>query len=107
MARKDRFPPEPDTAPKTSRSPTHRHSAPAPKRSRESSEAPTLPPPAGESQESNESPTSARSGRGGRRKATPRASNIRASRPRLPAATVDEVTADLSKDPRRERDEDD
>jgi hypothetical protein len=31
-------------------------------------------------------------------------SNVRASRTAVNAATVDEVTADLSKDPRRDRD---
>lgn len=32
-------------------------------------------------------------------------SGVQASKPNMPAATVDEVTADMSKDPRRERDD--
>jgi hypothetical protein len=30
---------------------------------------------------------------------------MRGTRPRMPSATVDEVTADMSKDPRHERDD--
>lgn len=65
--------------------------APAPRNAtsdREKSEAPTLPPPALERME----------------KAERNRSGVRARRSQQPppAATVDEVTADLSKDPRRE-----
>jgi hypothetical protein len=35
-----------------------------------------------------------------------RVSGVQGVKPGMPAATVDEVTADMSKDPRRERDED-
>jgi hypothetical protein len=35
-----------------------------------------------------------------------RTSGVQSSRPDMPAATVDEVTADLTNDPRRERDDD-
>jgi hypothetical protein len=35
-----------------------------------------------------------------------RTSGVQSAGPRMPAATVDEVTADLSKDPRREQDDD-
>jgi hypothetical protein len=34
-------------------------------------------------------------------------SGMQNMKPDMPAATVDEVTADMSKDPRRERDDDD
>jgi hypothetical protein len=36
-----------------------------------------------------------------------RVSGMQNVKPDMPAATVDEVTADMSKDPRRERDDDD
>ncbi len=35
-----------------------------------------------------------------------RVSGVQGVKPGMPAATVDEVTADMSKDPRRERDDD-
>ena len=35
-----------------------------------------------------------------------RTSGVQSTNPDMPAATVDEVTADLSNDPRRERDDD-
>jgi hypothetical protein len=36
-----------------------------------------------------------------------RTSGIKGVKPGMPAATVDEVTADMSKDPRREQDDED
>ncbi len=96
MAKRNRFPPEPETQPDLSRPrPTARTSGPAPKSKRERAEEPTLPPP----------PASKRSGRAAEPRA-PRESAMKARKPRAsdaPSATVDEVTADLSKDPRRER----
>jgi hypothetical protein len=95
MAKKNRFPPEADTQPgASSRSPAARTSGPAPKSKRERSEVPTLPPP----------PKSKRG-----KPAEPKSSGIKSRRPRAPGATgeggasVDEVVADLTKDPRRER----
>ena len=90
MARKNPFPSEPKTQPerRTKRPPARgpRVSAPAPKSRRERAEAPTLPP--------------------GARSTPPdapeRVSDIRNVAPELQAATVDEVVADLSKDPRCE-----
>jgi hypothetical protein len=102
MARKERFPTEPDTVPKTPRAKTAaRQSGPAPKSARERSEAPTLPPPPSERPphaERQRRPTA-------RRIETPRASNIRTKKPAMPAARVDEVTADLSRDPRTEKED--
>jgi hypothetical protein len=97
MPRKPRFPPEPDTQPDSRRkkTPVHR-SGPAPKSAREKSEAPTLPPP---------SKAQAKGPRSRRSEPVQRPSHNRA-KPDMPGANVDEVTADLSKDPRRERDED-
>jgi hypothetical protein len=102
MARKERFPTtEPDTVPRTQRSKTAtRQSGPAPKGARERSEAPTLPPPPSEPP-----PTERQKRAATRRTEALRASNVRSKRPTIPAATVDEVTADLSRDPRRERDD--
>jgi hypothetical protein len=93
MAKKNRFPPEADTQPdmKAPRAGA-RTSGPAPKSKREGAEAPTLPPP--KSRRATEKPAAARN------------SGIKARKPEPsdePGATVDEVTADLSKDPRRER----
>ena len=100
MARKKRFPAEGDTKPDLVRlkAPLSRRSNPAPKTKRELSEAPTLPPPPIE-----EVPPTRPSGRAGER-----TSGMRARRPKVsehPSATVDEVTADMSKDPRREADD--
>jgi hypothetical protein len=102
MARKPRFPTEPETRPDARRKPTARQSGPAPKDLRERSEAPTMPPPRA-ARVPTEPPTRPR------RTPPPRGSDsgIRAGKPDVAAATVDEVTADLSKDPRRERDEGD
>ena len=95
MAKKNRFPPEAETQPGASARPsTGRTSGPAPKSKRERSEIPTLPPP----------PKSKRG-----KPAEPKTSGIKSRRPRAPnaagegGASVDEVVADLSKDPRRER----
>src|SRR5258708_36578841 len=106
MPRKDRFPQEPDTIPKPgaskTASKTARQSGPAPKGSRERSEAPTLPPPG------REGATAQRSARGGaatRKGPNSRAASGRSVKGGMPAATVDEVTAALSNDPRRGQDE--
>jgi hypothetical protein len=100
MARKNPFPPEPETKPdaQSVRPRKRAESAPAPKSRRERSEAPTLPPP-----RNAPAPPSVRP------PVPPgdRASDVRSvKKKRIVAATVDEVTADLSKDPRRERDDD-
>jgi hypothetical protein len=99
MPRKQRFPPEAQTKPQNSPDgPETRRSGPAPKSRRDRAEAPTIPPPrAGERAPSRRSAADART------------SGMRSSKPKQsahPAATVDEVTADMSKDPRRERDGD-
>ena len=95
MAKKNRFPPEAETQPgASSRSSIGRNSGPAPKSKRERSEVPTQPPP----------PKSKRA-----KPTEQKTSGIKSRRPRAPDATgeggasVDEVVADLSKDPRRER----
>ena len=100
MARKPRFPPEPVTRPDSQmpRGPVTHRSGPAPKDAREKSEAPTMPPPA---RESGRAAARSRRAEGGR------VSGMQNVKPDMPAATVDEVTADMSKDPRRERDDDD
>ena len=106
MPRKNPFPPEADTKPDM-RSPKGSprrpaESAPAPKTKRDRSEAPTLPPPAAKPSQTDE-----RAVRRKRRPSgAPRESDVRTVTDRIPAATVDEVTADLSNDPRRERDDD-
>jgi hypothetical protein len=98
MARKPRFPPEPVTRPdkRTAKGPTTHRSGPAPKDAREKAEAPTLPPPP--------SPSGRASART-RRTDQGRVSGMQNVKPSMPAATVDEVTADMSKDPRHERDD--
>jgi hypothetical protein len=92
MAKRNRFPPEPDTQPDLTRAKAGaRTSGAAPKSKRARAEEPTLPPP----------PKSKRT-----QPSMPRPSGVKPRKPRAsegPAATVDEVTADLSKDPRRER----
>ncbi len=98
MARKPRFPPEPTTQPDSVRpkGPATHRSGPAPKDAREKSEAPTMPPPAGATGRPSARP----------RRPANRESGVERRKPTmLPAATVDEVTADMSKDPRRERDD--
>jgi|SRR5580704_15998144 hypothetical protein len=100
MARKPRFPTEPDTRPDSRRS-AARQSGPAPKDLRERSEAPTMPPPGSKPPTPTEAPTRPRHG------AKASVSGVRTGKPDVAAATIDEVTADLSKDPRRENDEND
>jgi hypothetical protein len=89
MTNKQPFPPEPDTQPDV------RGSGPAPKIRRGRTSESTVPP-----------PTKVRRSAA----AETKASGIRSRRPPprsdAAGAAVDEVTADLSKDPRRERDED-
>jgi hypothetical protein len=103
MARKKRFTDESPTKPGPfrSRAPESRRSNPAPKTKRELAEAPTLPPPP---PSEDVVPPTRPSGRAG-----DRTSGVRTQRGKPsghPSATVDEVTADMSKDPRRERDDD-
>lgn len=91
MPKKQPFPPEADTQP-GDRAAT-RQSGPAPKSKRERSSAPTEPPP--------------KNRKGGGKAADTRTSGTQSRRaPKKDAAgaMVDEVVADLSKDPRRERD---
>jgi hypothetical protein len=79
-----------------------RTSSPVPKSKRERAEAPTIPPPRMSKEE--------RAAHDLDGQVDARPSGVRArkgARPSTPAATVDEVVADLSKDPRRERDDDD
>jgi hypothetical protein len=97
MARKPRFPQEPETRPDSRRpkAPITHKSGPAPKDVREKSEAPTLPPPGEGAERASRKPARA-----------DRNSGFRSTRNNIPGATVDEVTADMSKDPRRERDDD-
>lgn len=111
MPRKNPFPPEPDTKPdlRASKPAARRpqESAPVPrsasvsKGKKERSEAPTLPPPATprtKGSKGSKSPDR-------RRSSPPHDSDVR-PKERMASATVDEVTADLSNDPRRERDDD-
>ena len=100
MVRKKRFPPEPDTAPDITRPKVGaHHSGPAPKSVRLRAEADTLPPP------SEPPPATKRSGRAPKTERRPRVSDVREVDPHPGAATVDEVTADLSRDPRREKED--
>ncbi|MBV9946554.1 MAG: hypothetical protein JOZ69_06880 [Myxococcales bacterium] len=124
MARKHPFPPEPDTKPEVPKATAvARASGPAPKSDRERAEAPTLPPPrlargtgerprdvraANERTATGHGPGHATADRRSARESG-RPSGVRARRPgpsTSPAATVDEVVADLSKDPRRDQDDD-
>jgi hypothetical protein len=101
MPRKPRFPPEPETRPDAQRpkgAKVHR-SGPAPKEERESSEAPTMPPPGKSSSRGSVRPR--------RSEPAGRVSDVQKVKRDMSAATVDEVTADLSKDPRREREDED
>lgn len=115
MAQKHRFPPEPDTEPDLGRPlvSAQRPSAPAPKSRRERAEAPTLPPPRAATLDradpqadngASQRPAGRDPGDVDGRPSGVR--SRRAPRPSTPAATVDEVVADLSKDPRHEQDED-
>jgi hypothetical protein len=88
MSRKD-----PITKPGVRRPKEHaqRQSGPASKDKRSKHEAPTLPPPPPKaSSKPGRDPT--------------KTSYVRPRKRRESAATIDEVTADLSKDPRREKD---
>jgi hypothetical protein len=101
MQRKERFPPEPDTQPDVLRAKSlaKRQSVAAPKKSEDRREAPTEPPPPPKKRLTLRPPKGTED----------RTSGMRARRPlrsEAPAATVDEVVADMSRDPRRERDED-
>jgi hypothetical protein len=104
MPRKHPFPPETDTKPDM-----QRPSAPAPKSKRARAEAETLPPPP-KSHRGKEA-KDARDARAAKAAAT-KSSGVHSRKPPAPrkkddapGAAVDEVTADLSKDPRRERDD--
>jgi hypothetical protein len=90
MPRKQPFPPEAETEPDRQPLRKPRHSGPAPKSKRARAEAPTEPPPRPSRKPDARSPGS-HSGK--------------APKGRGQGATVDEVVADLSRDPRRERDE--
>ncbi len=97
MPKKDRSHREADTQPGSRKPGT---SGPAPKR-KHSDSAPTLPPPPPSSR--GKAPTSRPQAH---TKANPKTSSIKKRSPRadMPGATVDEVVADLSRDPRREKD---
>jgi hypothetical protein len=108
MPPKHPFKPEPVTKPATRRppGPAARTSEAVPKDRRARAEAPTLPPPNAKKDDrsSRPPPGSIKTPEEGR------ISGMRSRKPSRPltsAATVDEVVADLSKDPRRERDDDD
>jgi hypothetical protein len=99
MAKRNRFPPEADTQPDMLQPKGPRTSGAAPKGKRHN---PTTAPP----------PKSTRDGKGAsRRPKAPdsvRNSGVKSRRPRSSdkhVAVVDEVTADLSKDPRRDKEE--
>jgi hypothetical protein len=100
MQRKERFPPEADTQPEVLRAKVlaARRSERAPKRSDQRAEAPTEPPPA--AAKGSSAPKDSTDNR-------PSGMRTRRHGKTGTAATVDEVVADLSQDPRRERDEDD
>jgi hypothetical protein len=93
MPKKQPFPPEPDTEP--GERAASRQSGPAPRNKRERANSPTEPPPRGKKG-------------GGAKSADTRTSGMQPRKGARHAgaggATVDEVVADLSKDPRRERD---
>lgn len=93
MPQRKPWPPEPDTRPnrKAPSAAGVQRGNPAPKSARERSEAPTVPPPPKPEKRSPSRESRAKS-----------VSNVRATRPATNAATVDEVTADMSKDPRRD-----
>jgi len=102
MARKNRFPPDTKPNIRAPKTPIDRQSGPAPKDARAKSEAPTLPPPP--TKKGRHTPARPR------RSEAPRNSGVQSRRPagsKTPAATLDEVTADMSNDPRREREDED
>jgi hypothetical protein len=108
MPKRDRFPHEAETEPGTKKPGT---SGPAPKR-KHSQSAPTIPPPSssrGAPPSSRRAPTARPTTRtpAVRAKTTPKTSAIKKRKPHesdIPGATVDEVVADMSRDPRREKD---
>jgi len=88
------FPPEPSTRPdvrRVKRAGAQSHSRPVPRRAGDRSTISTLPPPPDE----GEAPATG----------APRISKERPIDKGLAAATVDEVTADLTQDSRRERED--
>jgi hypothetical protein len=102
--KKQPFPPEADTQPERTPLKSPRASGPAPKTKRDRAGAPTEPP-----------PPLPRARRAGPKPNDTRSSGVQSKRPRRGAdgggsdrggARIDEVTADLSRDPRRERDDD-
>ena len=97
MVKKRAFPPEPPTRPDIARSrqKADQVSGPVPKGARDRSVISTMPPPPTE-------PPATESLR-----PRTKVSKVRPKKRPLSAATVDEVTADLSKDPRTEDDGDD
>jgi hypothetical protein len=102
MQRKKTFPPEPDTQPDG-----RRVSGRAPKSKRAASEAVTVPPPRAAATSDSKGKTSrpqarkASSGTGDKHDKRDKGGRSTGEA----GATVDEVTADLSRDPRREQDE--
>jgi hypothetical protein len=98
MPRKPKFEEERPTKPGHGRTdavrPTARASLAA--ANRKASEAPTEPPPAPEDEVRVSIPIP---------KATVKVSGVRPKRRGAPAATIDEVTADMTKDPRRDDDD--
>ena len=95
MPQRKPFPPESETRP-NAKAIAARQSSPAPKNARQRAEAPTLPPPSrSQARKPSENDSAAR-------KRGKSVSNVRTARS-VNAATVDEVTADMSRDPRRER----
>ncbi|HEY8086781.1 MAG TPA: hypothetical protein VIF09_03030 [Polyangiaceae bacterium] len=107
MKRKERFPPEATTDPDIRRpKETPRQSGPAPRSKR--SQPSTQPPPL-RNKKGDKAPPTPRKSVQPRKPAEPRTSGMRSRKPASsehPAATIDEVTADMSRDPRRERDDD-
>jgi len=111
MQRKERFPPEADTEPDVLRAKSltaARPSGVAPKNTRERRETRTVPPaPArGRPAASHAHPPheTARAPRKGEEARDSGVRSRRGTRSEGPAATVDEVVADMSQDPRREPD---
>ncbi len=115
MARKNLYPTEPETK-RDHRRPAAaaRQSGAAPKSDRERSEAPTEPPPGrdkpqGAASQPRTQPSLQRTQPSLRRPSDARSADPptrRGLRRPTPSAAVDEVVADMSNDPRRERDDD-
>ena len=102
MPRKQPFPPEADTQPDI-----QRPSGPAPKSKRGRADAPTSPPPKGKRAKADAGESAATEARNSGIRSRKPPSTKRDPTKRDPSgAAVDEVTADLSRDPRRERDDD-